>query len=141
MIPRELRPLFWDINANEFSPASHPEYTIARVLECGDGAAVAWLQQVFPARAIAEVIRGERRLSRRTANFWALVYEIPAGEVAALRQDGERPWNRKLDVNESCSALTARKSKRQRAKVKRPLGMRARVREGVSPAGPCYPEV
>jgi hypothetical protein len=32
------------------------------------------------------VIRAERRLTRRSANFWALVYRIPPEEVAALKQ-------------------------------------------------------
>jgi hypothetical protein len=31
------------------------------------------------------VIRRDRRLSRKSATFWALFYDIPAGEVAALR--------------------------------------------------------
>jgi len=32
------------------------------------------------------VIRAEHRLSAKSANFWALVYRIPAQEVAAFRQ-------------------------------------------------------
>ena len=85
MVPQDLRTLFWDINLDSFNPNSYPEYTIARVLEFGDENAVAWLKESFPENEIKQVICTERRLSRRSANFWALMYRIPSGEVAALR--------------------------------------------------------
>lgn len=85
MIPKHLTPLFWDIPLAGFEPARYPDYTIGRVLEFGDPEAYAWLKQQFPSPEIARVVRTERRLSRRSANFWALVYQIPSEEVAALR--------------------------------------------------------
>jgi hypothetical protein len=94
MIPQHLRPLFWDIDTEKFDPAAFPQYTIARVLEFGDEKAVAWLREIFPEAAIKEIIRKERRLTRRSANFWALVYNIPRDQVAALvapREDGLWP--------------------------------------------------
>jgi len=84
MIPRHLHPLFWDVNLDNFDPHSHPEYAILRVLEFGDEQAVAWLRQAFPEDQIKQVVRTKRRLSRKSANFWALVYGIPAEEVTAL---------------------------------------------------------
>jgi hypothetical protein len=84
MIPQRLHPLFWDVNADSFSPESHPGYAILRVLEYGDQQAVSWLRQTFSEAQIREVIRSERRLSRKSAGFWALVYGIPANEVRAL---------------------------------------------------------
>ena len=84
MIPRHLHPLFWDVNLDSFDPQSHPEYAILRVLEFGDEQAVAWLRQAFPEDQIKQVVRTERRLSRKSANFWALVYGIPTEDVTAL---------------------------------------------------------
>lgn len=84
MIPSPLHSLFWDTNLDTFDPAAYPDYTIFRVLEHGDEYAVAWLRETFPEPEIQRVLRTERRLSRKSANFWALVYRIPAGEVAAL---------------------------------------------------------
>jgi hypothetical protein len=43
------------------------------------------LRGTFTEPQIVEVLRIERRLSRKSANFWALVYHIPSEEVAALR--------------------------------------------------------
>ena len=86
MIPQQLHSFFWDVDLNTFQPTAYPTYAIARILELGDDAAVAWLRQTFSETQIKEVIRSERRLSRRAANFWALVYYIAASDVAALQQ-------------------------------------------------------
>jgi hypothetical protein len=40
---------------------------------------------MFSETRIVEVLRTERRLSRKSANFWALVYHLPSDEVAALK--------------------------------------------------------
>ncbi len=84
MIPVDLRPFFWDINLAHFDPSAYPEYTISRILEFGNESAVAWLRQQFSEVQIKKIIRTDRRLSRKSANFWALVYRIPSDEVAAL---------------------------------------------------------
>jgi len=85
MIPQDLRPYFWDTNLDTFSPAAYPAYTIARILEYGDQKAIAWLKATFSEAQIVEVLRTERRLSRKSANFWAAIYHIPAEEIAALQ--------------------------------------------------------
>ena len=90
MVPLSLRPFFWDTNPESFDPAAYPSYTIARILEYGDEKAVAWLKDNFPEDQIKQVIRAERRLTRRSATFWALVYQIPTDEVAALKAGAER---------------------------------------------------
>jgi hypothetical protein len=84
MIPSQLQPLFWDTNLATFNPSAHPDYTIFRVLEFGDDDAVAWMKEMFSEEEIRRVLRTERRLSPKSANFWALIYEIPDDQVAAL---------------------------------------------------------
>lgn len=85
MIPQYLRTLFWDTDLDTFNPAKFPQYTITRVLEYGDRDAVAWLRETFRETEIVKVLRSERRLSRKSANFWALVYHVAPDEVAALK--------------------------------------------------------
>ena len=86
MIPANLQTLFWDTNLDTFDPAAHPDYTVLRVLELGDEDAVAWMRATFPEAEILRVLRTERRLSRRSANFWALVYHVPFDQIASLAQ-------------------------------------------------------
>jgi len=84
MIPSNLQTLFWDTNLDTFTPESYPDYTIYRVLELGDDEAVTWLRQTFSEAEIRRVLSTERRLSPKSANFWAIVYGVPSREVAAL---------------------------------------------------------
>jgi hypothetical protein len=85
VIPSHLRKLFWDTNPEDFDPHVFPTYAIGRILEYGDRDAVEWMNSSFTKAQIAAVVLTERRLSRRSANFWALVYGLPPNEVAALR--------------------------------------------------------
>lgn len=84
MIPDQLQSFFWDIRIADFDPKKYPDYTIARILELGNPEAVSWLQQNFTEEEITRVLRLERRLSAKSANYWALIYRISAEEVAAL---------------------------------------------------------
>jgi hypothetical protein len=77
--------LFWDVNPADFDPTAYPDYTIARVLELGDESAVQWMRAAFSEADVKRVITTERRLSRKSANFWAFVYGIAPDRVAALR--------------------------------------------------------
>jgi len=85
MVPPFVRRFFWETNPESFDLTAYPAYTIARILECGDEKAIAWLKETFPEAEMKRVIRAEPRLTRRSANFWALVYRIPPEEVAALK--------------------------------------------------------
>ena len=84
VIPNNLIPFFWDIDTRGFDPAAYPEYTIGRILELGDAEAVSWMRATFSEEQIRAVIRTERRLSPKSASFWALVYDIPLQDIAAL---------------------------------------------------------
>jgi hypothetical protein len=85
MTPQYLHTLFWDTNLDNFDPLAFPTYTIGRILELGNQDAIAWLKDTFSETQIVEVLRTERRLSRRSANFWALVYGLSPDQVAALK--------------------------------------------------------
>ncbi len=87
MVPKELAHLFWDIDLTTFDPLAYPDYTIFRLLEYGDGNAFRWLGATFAEDDIRRVLRTERRLSPRSATFWALVYGIPKSEIAALGEE------------------------------------------------------
>lgn len=85
MLPSHLFPLFWDIDCTQFHPRQYPKYTILRVLEYGDSAAIRWLNSFFSPDEISGALCEDRRLSRRSARFWGMVYEVPENDLAALR--------------------------------------------------------
>lgn len=86
MVPNEFHTLFWDTNFADFDPRAYPDYTILRVLEYGDTAAFEWLRKAFSDNEIRRVLRTEHRLSPKSATFWALVYDVPTDQIAALRE-------------------------------------------------------
>ena len=95
MLPPFVTPFFWDIKTEDFDPHSYPDYTIGRLLEYGNEQAIAWLREAFSESEIKRVLRTERRLSRRSANYWATVFGVPKEQVRALCEpaaglDGQR---------------------------------------------------
>ena len=84
-IPKNIQHFFWDIEVETFNPLDYPEYTISRVLEFGDEEAIAWMKELFKESEIKKVIRSDKRLSPKSANYWALIFCIPLGEIAALK--------------------------------------------------------
>jgi len=85
MIPKHLSSLFWDTNVDNFDPTAYPRYTIERVLEYGDEDAVAWMRNLFTQEQILDVVRTDRNLTPLSANFWAILFGLPADDVVALR--------------------------------------------------------
>jgi len=84
MIPNHLHHLFWDIDVRAFVPEDYPDYTIGRILEYGDEAAYCWLKENFSEERIKDTICRERRFTRKSATFWALVYEVSPDKVCSL---------------------------------------------------------
>jgi hypothetical protein len=85
VIPHELHPFFWDVRADDFDPHQYREYVIGRLLEFGTEPAISWMKATFTEEDIMRVVREDRRLSPKSATFWAFLYGIPREEVTALK--------------------------------------------------------
>lgn len=81
ILPGFLRPYFWEVDFSAICLPDHERYVLERVLEYGNDQAIRWLMKRFDAQAIGRVVRESRRLSRNTANLWALVLNIPKEEI------------------------------------------------------------
>ena len=86
-IPKNIQHFFWDIEVETFNPLEYPEYTISRVLEFGNEESAAWIKELFKESEIKKVIRSDKRLSPKSANYWALMFCIPLAEIAALKNN------------------------------------------------------
>jgi hypothetical protein len=86
-IPKNIQHLFWDIEIEKFHPLDFPEYTISRVLEFGDEESNTWMKELFSESLIKKVLKTDKRLSPKSANYWALMFCIPLGEIAALKNN------------------------------------------------------
>jgi len=68
---------------------------LARLLEDGDAADLAWLTAAFPEPEIAAWLarHGGRQLSRRSRAFWQMVLGVEAGPVPSKnRPEAEALW-------------------------------------------------
>jgi hypothetical protein len=74
-IPDRFRPLFWDASPGNIHIRRNASYVIERVLEFGDYEALVWLQRVYPARTILDVLNTGRAISNKSRNFWQIWFE------------------------------------------------------------------
>jgi len=81
-----LRKYFWDVDFSRLDPRRRPGFVVERILEFGDEKAVAWMVGTYSLSRIRRVLAGSRKLSRKSASFWAWLLEIDPGEVQCLSQ-------------------------------------------------------
>lgn len=77
VIPGKLKHLFWDTSLDKIHLKQNARYIIERVLEFGDLSALEWLQKVYPASNIIDVIFLSRNISEKTRNFWKIWFGPP----------------------------------------------------------------
>lgn len=73
-IPERVRALFWDVDSNKINLRANARYIIERILETGDMEAFDWLQRIYPARTIIEVLETSRKISPKSKHFWSVWY-------------------------------------------------------------------
>ena|SRR3989338_2634518 len=83
-LPLECHRYFWDIDIKTLSLTRNATFIIERLLEYGNERANKWVLHQYSKREIYNVIINSRRLSARSANFWAYVFEIPVEEILCL---------------------------------------------------------
>lgn len=83
-LPPFLKKYFWDTDFEKFDVQKYSKDVIGRILEYGDEKAVGWLRNNFTQEEIGDVLRRFRFVSPRSANFWALILDIPKEEILCL---------------------------------------------------------
>ncbi len=83
-LPKALHRYFWDVDAKRLNIRKYRQFVIERILEFGDEKAIRWVRRTFGDDAIRQVVCRSRRISKRTANFWCLLLNIPKEKVACL---------------------------------------------------------
>jgi hypothetical protein len=89
-IPKFLEKYFWDTDCRAISLDVNRQYILKKILEYGDEKAVAWMRKHFKAAEIKKNLACCRGYSAKSANYWALVYDIPKDEVLCLK----KRWSR-----------------------------------------------
>ena len=84
--PGFLEKYFWDIDFDKINLENRKIYVLKRILEYGDENAVDWMWKNFKKRDIKDALSNFRGYSLKTANFWALILDIPRKDVLCLKK-------------------------------------------------------
>ncbi len=77
--------LFWDIDPKTIDTERNARYVIERILDLGNLHDTRWLQAHYPEEKIKRVILMSRRLHKKSANFWRVMYHIPVTNIQCLQ--------------------------------------------------------
>ncbi len=84
-IPSYLKKYFWDVDFKGLDKKQDSRFIIERILEHGDQKAVKWMQKNYDQQQIKGILKKTRVLSQKSANFWALVYNLNKDQVLCLK--------------------------------------------------------
>lgn len=95
-IPVEFKKYFWDTSLENIDLEVNKIYIIERLLEHGDLSACRWLIKTYSKKDLISTLKTSRNLSAKSANFWAILYDIPKKEIKCLNkqltQTQETAW-------------------------------------------------
>lgn len=85
-LPSFLKKYFWDTDFDQVDVQKHTPEVIGRILEHGNQEAVAWLRKNFTKKKIADCLFHFRFVSPKSANFWAIIYDLPREKILCLKK-------------------------------------------------------
>lgn len=83
--PTFLKKYFWDIDFDKLNIEKRRIYVLSRILNYGDEKATTWMWKNFKKSEIKNILSNFRGLSQKSANFWALILNLPKEKVLCLK--------------------------------------------------------
>ena len=84
-LPAYLRPYFWDVSFEKIDLAKSRVFVLKRILEYGDKKAITWMWRHFKKSELRDALSSYRGYSKKSANYWATLLEMPRKEVLCLK--------------------------------------------------------
>lgn len=85
-LPNFLKKYFWDVEFDNIDLKKRRVFILKRIMELGDKKAVFWMLQNFTKSEIKDVLVNFRGLSQKSANFWALLFDVQKEKVICLKR-------------------------------------------------------
>ena len=93
-LPKFLEKYFWDVEFEKITFEKSKVYILRRILEYGDEEAVCWMWKNFKKSEIKNALSNFRGYSQKSANFWALLLDLPREEVLCLKSHSSKEQKR-----------------------------------------------
>ena len=84
-VPDHVLALLWDVKIQNPLPPEHYSFVIERILELGDVKQVKWMQKVFTKQQIVDTLTVSKRISVKSGNFYAVLYNLPRENLECFR--------------------------------------------------------
>ena len=85
-LPELLKEYFWDVEFEKIDLHKQKVFILKRLLEYGNEKAVAWMWRNFKKAEIKDALSNYRGYSQKSANYWALLLNIPKEKVICLKR-------------------------------------------------------
>jgi len=85
-LPPQADILFWDVDLTHIDLHKHRRFIITRLLTMGRPEHVRWVLRSYSRQEIIQAIKSSRNMDPKTANFWALYFEIPREQIRCFRK-------------------------------------------------------
>lgn len=86
-IPPDIAKYFWDTDPAQVSIQDNKKYIIERLLEYGNEDSLHWVESTYSIQNVKEIIQASRFLSRKSAIFYSLYYQINPEDILCLQKD------------------------------------------------------
>lgn len=87
--------LFWDTDLSAIDVKNHKTYIIERALKFGRPEQIRWILTNYTKHEISHVLKNSVNIDPKTANYWAIHFEMKNGDIRCLRKQSTKkfpPW-------------------------------------------------
>ncbi|MBU1045617.1 hypothetical protein KJ616_00655 [Patescibacteria group bacterium] len=89
-IPQFLQKYFWDVDFSTVDKKQHSQFVIERILEYGDKKSIKWMKDNFSSEEIKKTLSVSKNLSRKSANFWQLIFGLDKDKILCLKKSFQK---------------------------------------------------
>ena len=89
-MPQFLERYFWDVDFYSLDLQKDAYFIIERILEEGDIKAIKWMLRTFSPKTIKKVLQTSKKLSKKSANFWAIIFNLPKNKILCLKKSFQK---------------------------------------------------
>ncbi|MGC8722152.1 MAG: DUF6922 domain-containing protein [Caldisericaceae bacterium] len=84
-MPEYVRTVLWDVDPGAIDLKRHWFFVIERIMVYGNENDVQWMLGTFSKEQLIEVVKKSRNLNWKTANFWALHFDIDKRKIRCFK--------------------------------------------------------